>query len=209
MTVSLTELARSAKEGLLAFSVAVGLQVLQEIMQGEVTARVGARGKHNPARTANRHGTEVRHIPLGGRRVEISRPRHRTTANEELDLQSYAVFRRDDLLTAAALERMLAGLSSRSYAAGLEPVEPLAESGTTRSTISRRFIAGTQHQLDGLLHRDLSKLDLLAIFIDGIALADHCCVVALGVDRTGKSSRSDSGKEARKTRPCATPCSTT
>jgi len=186
VTVSLTELAGAAKDGLLALSVGVGLAVVDELMQAEVTQLVGPRGQHNPGRTANRHGEEPRQLTLGGRRVEISKPRVRSRAGEELDLRSYRAFVRHDLLTEMAVVRMLAGLSSRRYAAGLEPIGELAASGTGRSSVSHRFIEGTQRKLTELLGRDLSKLELVAIFIDGIELGDHCCVVALGVDAQGK-----------------------
>ena len=62
---------------------------------------------------------------------------------------------------------MLAGLSTRRYPAGLEPigeVEPLA---TSKSAVSR-LVQGTEQKLAELFGRDLSQLDLLAIFIDGI-----------------------------------------
>ncbi len=186
VTVALTELAAAAKEGLLAFSVSVGLAVVDELIQAEVTQRVGPRGKHDPERTANRHGEEPRQITLGGRRIEITKPRVRTTSEEEVELQSYRVFARRDLLIEAALTRMLAGLSSRRYEAGLEPIGELAATGTAKSTISQRFVEGTQRKLDELLSRDLSQLDLVAIFIDGIEMGDYCCVVALGVDAQGK-----------------------
>jgi hypothetical protein len=80
---------------------------------------------------------------------------------------------------------MMARLSTRRYRAGLEPVgvEPKA---TTRSSISRRFVAGTTKKLGELMSRDLSGLDLLAIFIDGIETAEHTIVAALGVDADGR-----------------------
>ncbi len=186
VTVSLTELAGAAKAGLLALSVGVGLAVVEEVMQAEVTHLVGPRGKHNPDRSANRHGEEPRQVTLGARRVVISKPRVRSTTGEEVELSSYRAFARRDLLTEAALERMLAGLSSRRYPAGLEPIGDVAATSTARSSVSRRFVEGTQRKLAELLGRDLSELDLVAIFIDGIQLGDHCCVVALGVDAQGK-----------------------
>jgi transposase-like protein len=159
---------------------------VDELMQAEVTQLVGPRGQHNPGRTANRHGEEPRQLTLGGRRVEISKPRVRSRAGEELDLRSYRAFVRHDLLTEMAVVRMLAGLSSRRYAAGLEPIGELSASGMGRSSVSQRFIEGTQRKLAELLGRDLSELELVAIFVDGIELGDHCCVVALGVDAQGK-----------------------
>ena len=125
-------------------------------------------------------------MTLGGRRVQVDKPRVRSVDNEEVELRTFHTFAGRDLLSAAALERMLAGLSTRRYPAGLEPmgdVEPLA---TSKSAISRRFVQGTEQKLAELFGRDLSQLDLLAIFIDGVLIAEHCVVVALGVDAEGR-----------------------
>jgi putative transposase len=186
VTVALAELAGAAKAGLLALSVGVGLAVVEEIFQEEVTRLVGPRGHHDPERTANRHGQEQRQLTLGGRRVPANKPRVRTTSGEELPLRTYRAFASQDLLTEAALERMLAGLSSRRYPAGLEPIGEVSSSGTSRSAVSRRFVAGTRKKLQELFERDLSSLDLLAVFLDGVNVAEHCVVVALGVDSTGR-----------------------
>ena len=54
---ALGELVSSAKEGLLALSVGVGLGVLAELMDEEVEEVVGAKGKHDPERTLSGTGT--------------------------------------------------------------------------------------------------------------------------------------------------------
>src|SRR4051812_50095998 len=74
---ALGELGSSAKEGLLALSVGVGLGVLAELMEEEVDEVVGAKGKHDPERTAVRHGHEAGEGTLGGRRGRVERPRVR------------------------------------------------------------------------------------------------------------------------------------
>ncbi len=66
---ALGELAGAAREGLLAISVGVGLGVVHELMEAEVTEVVGARGRHLPEREAQRHGHEDGRVTLGGRRV--------------------------------------------------------------------------------------------------------------------------------------------
>ena len=65
------------REGLLALAVGAGLQVMQQLMEADVTAACGPRGRHDPDRTATRHGTERGSVTLGGRRVPVSRPRVR------------------------------------------------------------------------------------------------------------------------------------
>jgi putative transposase len=72
---ALGELVGSAREGLLALSVGVGLGVLAELLEEEVVEVVGAKGKHDPKRTAVRHGHESGEVTLGGRRVAVERPR--------------------------------------------------------------------------------------------------------------------------------------
>src|SRR3954469_18647046 len=88
---ALGELVGAAREGLLALSVGVGLRVVHELMELEVTAVVGPKRRHNPDRTAKRHGHENGSITPGGRRVAVSRPRMRTADDErELLVQTYA-----------------------------------------------------------------------------------------------------------------------
>ena len=185
VTLSLAEIARSAKAQLLSLSVALGLATLQELFTEELTRLVGPKGTHHAERRAVRHGSERRCVTLGGRLVEVSRPRARTRAGKELPLATYAAVADRDLLSEAALARMLAGLSTRHYPDGLEPVGDVPSRGTSRSAVSRRFVQGTAAKLAQLRSRDLSQLRLLALFIDGIAIGGHTIVVALGVDATG------------------------
>ena len=87
---------------------------------------------------------------------------------------------------------MLAKLSTRRYAAGLEPIGVRVEqasSGTSKSAVSRRFVAATEHALTELLAADLTGLDLVALLVDGIRVAEHTCVVALGITLDAPRSR--------------------
>lgn len=128
-------------------------------------------------------------MTLGGRRVPVSRPRVRATdGTGELPVPAYEVFTGTELLGQMAMERMLAGVSTRRYPVALEPVgrgiDDKAKS-TSKSAVSRKFVAMTEHALGDLLAADLSGLDLVALMIDGVHFADHLCVVALGVDIDG------------------------
>jgi transposase-like protein len=101
---------------------------------------------------------------------------------------AYDLFNSTELLGKMAMERMLGGLSTRRYPVGLEPVgEAVGETATStsRSAVSRKFVAMTEHALADLLAADLSELDLVALMIDGVHFADHLCVVALGIDIDG------------------------
>jgi putative transposase len=185
VTIALAEIAESAKEGLLALAVGAGLQVMQTLMEESVTALAGPKGRHNPDRTAVRHGHERGSVTLGGRRVAVQRPRVRAAdGSGELPVAAYELFSGTELLGRLALERMLGGLSTRRYPVGLEPVGTQvtqAASGTSKSAVSRRFVAMTHTALAELLAADLSGLDLVCLMVDGVHFAEHCCVVALGI----------------------------
>ncbi len=183
--VSLTELAGRTRQGLLAFAVGVGMEVFHTLLDEDVNGIVGPKGRHDPNRVAYRHTGEASSIALGGRRVPVRRPRARSVSGEELTLPTWAAFAGEELLSEMATERMLAGLSSRHYRVGLEPVG-VAGSGTSKSAVSRRFVARTEKALEELLARDLSELRLCAIFGDGLEVADHTIVAAIGVDTDGK-----------------------
>jgi hypothetical protein len=186
----LARFAEHMREGLLAASVAVGLEVMGELMDAEVTDLAGPKGKHNPARTAKRHGSQDGSVTLGGRRVPVRRPRVRTVGDDEheLPLASYDTFTSADLLADGVVARMLGGLSTRGYPVGLEPVGCRVEqaaTGTSRSAVSRRFVTATAERLDQLLHRPLDGQRWLVVFLDGFGMGEHLLVGALGVTADG------------------------
>jgi putative transposase len=174
---------------LLALAVGTGLRVMRAMMEADVTAACGPRGKHNPDRAAVRHGREQGSVTLGGRRVPVSRPRVRVAdGSGEVAIPSYELFSSTEMLGKMALERMLAGLSSRRYGIGLEPVGTTVEAAataTSKSAVSRKFVKTTETALAELLTADLSSLDLVALMIDGVHFGEHTCVVALGIDIGG------------------------
>jgi putative transposase len=189
VSVALGELAGELREGLLALAVGTGLQVMAALMEADITAVCGPKGRHDPDRAAVRHGHGAGSVSLGGRRVPVERPRMRAAdGSGELAVASYELFSDTEILGRMALERMLAGLSTRRYGLGLEPVGARTEqaaTSTSRSAVSRRFVAQTQTALAALLAADLSGLDLVALMVDGVHVGEHTCVVALGIGIDG------------------------
>lgn len=189
VSVAMSEIAENMSEGLLALAVGAGLQVMAALMEADVTALAGPKGRHDQARTAVRHGRERGSVTLGGRRVPVTRSRVRAAdGTGELAVASYELFSSTEILGRLAMEKMLAGLSTRRYPVGLEPVGvQITEkaTATSKSAVSRRFVAMTETALAELLSRDLSGLDLVALMIDGVHFAESCCVVALGIDIEG------------------------
>src|SRR3954466_12571870 len=120
---ALGELAGAAKEGLLALSVGGGLGVWHELMEAEVDEVVGPKGKHDPDRSAVRHGHEGGEVTLGGRRVGVERPRVRATdGSGEGPLSTDRLSADRAPLPALVLEQMLAGVPPRRFSRTREPV---------------------------------------------------------------------------------------
>jgi putative transposase len=186
---ALGELVGSAKEGLLALSVGVGLGVLVELLEEEVVQVVGTKGKHDADRVAVRHGHEAGEVTLGGRRVGVERPRVRSADGAaEVRLRTYEYFADRDPLSRSVLERMLAGVSTRGYRRTQEPVGAEVEQAarsTSRSSVSRTFIERTRVSLSGLMSRRLDDVRLAVMMIDGLELQGRTNVVALGISTDG------------------------
>jgi putative transposase len=174
------------RHGLLAASVAIGLEVLDELFETEVVELAGPKGRHDAGRTHKRHGTVDGTVTLGGRQVSITRPRVRTADDTaEASLATYQAAKATDLLAEHMVGAMLAKLSTRRYGAALEPVGDLPAKGTSKSTVSAKFVAATAERLAGLNRRPLDEQRWLIIFIDGFSFGQHLLVGALGVTAEG------------------------
>jgi putative transposase len=186
---ALGELVGAAREGLLALSVGVGLRVVHELMEAEVSEVVGPKGKWNAARTAKRHGHEDGSMTLGGRRVAVRRPRVRTADDErELAVVTYEYFADRDPLSRAVMDRMLAGVSTRKFARVGEPVGEQVDktaSATGKSAVSEVFIEKTRTALGELMARRLDDVRLAVMMLDGLEIAGRVHVVALGITTEG------------------------
>ena len=187
-TVALADLAGAVKGGLLGLCADVGLMVMAQMLDAEMTARVGPKHAKIPGRQANWHGTTDGPVVLGGRQVTLTRPRGRTIEGNEIELDTWAAFSSKDLLDRLTVERMLAGVATRRHVDVAEPLGAEVEAkakATGRSSVSRRFKQATEAALAELMARDLSGLDVVVIMIDGLEIAGQCVVVALAITTDG------------------------
>lgn len=187
--MSLVGIAGAAKEGLLAMSATVGLQVLATMLEAERVESCGPKHAKLPDRVATRGGTTPSSVVLGGRKVPMDRPRARyVDGTGEVELETWTAFSDESLLDKLIFERMLAGLATRRHVAANEPVGEAVEASagsTSKSTVSRRWVKGTKAALDTLLGRDLSELDVAVLMIDGVHFAEVCCVVCMVITADG------------------------
>jgi putative transposase len=177
----------TTREHLLAWVHAHGLAVLDEVFRAEAVALAGPKGRHQTARTHHHWGTTATELTFGGRRLQVRRPRVRGTNGQEALLPSVAAFRTRDPLSARMMQQLLAGVSTRNYEGSLEP-RPAGRRlrGSSKSTVSRALVRRTRQRVQEQLTRRLEGLEIIALFVDGIVVAQQTAIVALGITRDGR-----------------------
>lgn len=176
------------KSGLIAFVQQMGMLAFQQLLEAEAEMIAGPKGKQRKDRSHHHWGTTSTAFPFGGRRVVIERPRVRRKGKggKEVELPSAAAARAADPMSARVAEKIVVGVSTRSYRRSLDPVdESLETRGESKSNVSRSLIEATTEQLAKFVERRLDDLDVVAMFIDGIEIAKHSVIVALGVTLDG------------------------
>ena len=162
-----------------------GQQVLRAMMEADREALCGPKGRHQEGRQCWRGGSTASRVTLGGRQVELPRLRVRSPEGE-VALASFQWAASTDAMDAHTLAAVAAGVSTRDYPKLLDPIpETMDERGTSRSALSRRFVALSRKQMGEFLSRPLGELDIAAVFIDAKYFHEHCILIALGVDSQG------------------------
>ena len=162
-----------------ALCIDAGRQVLGAMMEHERTALCGPKWTPNPEREAHRGGNTRSLVVLGGRQIEMRRPRVRSRAGHECALPSYRWAAARDPLDQHTVEAIACGVSTRKYPRTLDPLpHPEREVAVSRSAVSRRFVALSAEVVASYLSRSLGELDLRVIAIDGIVFHEHTIVIA-------------------------------
>jgi transposase-like protein len=161
-----------------------GILLMLAAMNSECVRIAGPKHSKNPLRTANWWGSDLRPVYYDKQEVIIDRPRLRGKDKKEIPLATYEAFRDPQGMRESVLKNMILGISSRDYEEAVSGF--LKGYGIKKSSVSRHFVKATAEQMRGFLERELSGLDLVAIFIDGIEFKGHLLVVAMGLDRDGR-----------------------
>lgn len=176
-----------AKQALREVMLSAGTDVLMAMLEDDRTALCGPKHKQPEERENYRHGYDTGPLVLGGRKVAVRKPRVRSIEGEEVELPSWRQFSDEDPLTDRAIEQMLVGVTTRKYERSLEPLpEGLESQGTSRSSVSRRFVARTSAQVEAFLARSLEGEDYPVVMIDGTGFGDHLMLAAMGIDNKGE-----------------------
>ena len=142
-TVAMADVAAAMREGLLAFSTAAGLVVMQQMLTEELTVIVGPKHAKLPGRVGNWHGTTTGQVVLGSQKVTVAAAAGRYVDGGEVELATWETFAWEDLLRQVVVERMLAGVATRRH---VDVTEPVGVDGKaqSKSSVSRRFKAATE-----------------------------------------------------------------
>lgn len=182
----LVDLLVDTRTELFELAVRSGLKVLETMLEEDRTTLCGPRYAHQAERVATRTGTVASEVVLGGRKVALRRPRVRADGRE-VPLPTFQTLAATDPLNRRVVEQMLVGVATRQYARSLEPLPPgVTSRGTSKSSVSRRFVAKTAAQLAAWQSTPLDGLDLVGLLLDGVHVGDHCLIVALGIAADGQ-----------------------
>ena len=151
------------------FCLLAGVEALAEMMEEDATTVCGARHRRHGDRRGYRWGRTHSEIGYHGGKVKVARPRVRDRAGKEVSLESWQALRDGNLLLEWTLNLMVLNVSTRKYHRAVRlPEGDLAKArgdGTSKSAVSRRFVALSRKKMKAWLASDLSELDLLARII--------------------------------------------
>ena len=128
------------------------------------------------------HGRQGGVVNVGTSKLRVTRPRLRDRAGEVV-LPGYAALARDEKLSRRIADVLTCNVSTRKYTRVM--YQCADEMGIARSSVSRHFIKESAHALEKLMAREFGDTDLVAIYVDGIIVAKHHLIAAIGVDATG------------------------
>ncbi len=184
LPLPVAEVLSGMTEAVESLSREAGLMVVSALLEDECERIAGPKNSRNPLRTANWWGGDLRPVYFDKQKVVIERPRLRGKDNREIPLSTYEAFRDPKGMRRHVMKNLVLGISSRNYKEAVESV--VKGYGIKKSSVSRHFVEATAEQMREFMERNLSGLDLCAIFMDGIEFKGHLLVVALGLDIRGK-----------------------
>ena len=157
-------------------------------MSAEAVAGPKQQGKKSD-RDVVYHGNQKGRVTLKEREIVVDKPRLRRRhpqpgESAEVEIPAYEAMRHNGRLAERMLEILISGVSTRRYEQVLPEMDGTV--GVSKSQVSRETIEAGERVLADLASRDFSKLDILAVWIDGIQLGPYHVICAAGVDDKGQ-----------------------
>lgn len=176
------DFAREARIAMIQQLIPLGLMAVEDELQSEILELAGPR--YGRGASVKRWGANPGSVFVGDQKLKINVPRLRDQKRaREVTLKSYERLQIPGSVDEAAFRRVINGISTGKYEQAAESVPETF--GISGSSISRKFIRASARRLEEFLARDLSKYDIVAVFIDGKHFQEHEIVTALGVTIEG------------------------
>jgi putative transposase len=176
----------SGKQTIEAVMNQAGRAVVELLLQLSATSIAGQKSPGRQSGEVLWHGSQGGQICLLERRLKVSKPRLRTRGQRgrEVAIPLYEQLQGDSGLAARMSEILVSGVSTRKYARVLPAMA--ASAGIAKSSVSRAMKGASQASLRQLMERSFKEHDILAVYIDGIEVAGHHVVAAVGLDDSGE-----------------------
>ena len=157
-------------------------QFIEQLLVLSAQSVAGAQHKGRHTGEVRWHGSQGGVVNLGQSKMHVKRPRLRTTSGE-VAVPAYAALANDGDLSRRIADILVCNVSTRKYARVVHRCAD--ELGISKSAVSRQFIKQSAQAWAQLMSRDLSKIDFVAMYVDGVIVAKHHIIAAVGVDAQG------------------------
>jgi len=158
-------------------------QFIEQMLLLSAQSVAGAQHKGRHSGDVRWHGTQNGVVAIGHAKLRVRRPRLRS-ASAEVAIPAYNALASDASLSRRIADIMVCNVSTRRYARVVHRCAD--ELGISKSAISRQFVKQSAQAWSQLMHRDVSQIDLVAIYVDGVIVGKHHIIAAVGVDAQGK-----------------------
>jgi transposase-like protein len=157
-------------------------QFIEQLLVLSAQSVAGAQHKGRHTGEVRWHGSQGGVINLGQSKMHVKRPRLRTISGE-VAVPAYAALTNDGGLSRRIADILVCNVSTRKYARVVHRC--VDELGISKSAVSRQFVKQSAQAWAQLMSRDLSKIDFVAMYVDGVIVAKHHIIAAVGVDAQG------------------------
>jgi putative transposase len=164
----------------------LGRKTIETILEVSAMQVAGPRAQGKAGGEVQWHGHQQGRVRLNDRKLVVKKPRLRRKGKgtgQEVAIPAYEALQRDEATGARMLETLLCGVSTRQYQ---RVIPEMAETvGVSRSSVSREAAQAAEAELEKLMNRDWSQVELVVIYIDGMRFGSHHALSAVGVDAQG------------------------
>ena len=158
-------------------------QFIEQLLVLSAQSVAGAQHKGRHTGDVRWHGSHGGVVNLGKTKLRVQRPRLRS-AGGEVSVPAYDALSKDADLSRRIADILVCNVSTRKYARVVH--RSAGELGISKSAVSRQFVKQSAQAWTELMNRDLSQIDFVAMYVDGVIVAKHHIIAAVGVDAQGK-----------------------